>query len=127
MTKQRELVHKILYEYGHLTAEQIFTLAKQEMPEIAFATIYNNLKRLCDAGIIRRVRVGEGADFYDRNCQPHDHLICERCGKIVDMIPGGLKKTIEHICCSSITRYELNAYYICESCLNGENTQEDAK
>ena len=66
MTKQRELVHRILCEYGHLTAEQIFTFAKQEMPEIAFATIYNNLKRLCDAGIIRRVRVSEGADFYDR-------------------------------------------------------------
>lgn len=127
MTKQRELVHKILCEHGHLTAEQIFVLAKQELPEIAFATIYNNLKRLCDDGIIRRVHVGDGADFYDHSCQPHDHLICERCGKIVDMNPGGLKKTIEHICCSSITCYELNAYYICERCLNVEKAREDIK
>lgn len=116
MTRQRELVYRILCEHGHLTAEQLFGFAKIEMPEIAFATIYNNLNRLCDDNVIRRVHVADGADFYDRSCSPHDHLICENCGEIVDMIPGGLKKTIEKLCGNAITRYELNAYYICEQC-----------
>ncbi len=116
MTKQRELVYRVLCEHGHLTAEQLFGLAKKEMPDIAFATIYNNLKKLCDDKLIRRVYVADGADFYDRSCVPHDHLICEKCGGIVDMNPGGLKKTIELLCGENITRYELNAYYICGQC-----------
>lgn len=118
MTKQRVLIYRLLCDYGHLTAEQLFGLAKEEMPEIAFATIYNNLKKLCDERLIRRIHVGEGADFYDKSCFPHDHLICEQCGGIADMNPGGLKATIEDKCGKNITRYELNAYYICDNCMH---------
>ena len=44
MTKQRELIIQILKNNDrHLTADEIFFLAKLQMPSIAMATIYNNL------------------------------------------------------------------------------------
>ena len=53
MTKQRELILSILKQSDrHLTADEIFFLAKLKMPSIAMATIYNNLNAMNELGLI---------------------------------------------------------------------------
>ena len=86
MTKQRELVLRIIRNSkDHLTAEQIFFAAKSEMPSIVLATVYNNLKALCDAGEIRRITLDGAADRYDKSYTLHEHMVCDKCGKITDI------------------------------------------
>ena len=55
MTRQRELIINILKQSDrHLTADEIFFLAKLKMPSIAMATIYNNLNAMNEAGLVKR-------------------------------------------------------------------------
>jgi len=86
LTKQREVVLLVIREeQEHLTANEVFDKAKQLLPSISFATVYNSLRYLKDAGHIAEISFGNGASRYDSKLTRHDHAICTKCGKLVDM------------------------------------------
>ncbi len=119
MTVQRQLILDIINNSpDHLTADKIYLMAKEKMPGIAMATVYNNLKFLSDNSFIRKIGISNGADFYDKNLIPHDHIICNSCGAIADFNNGGLKEMLEKSIGGEITGYDLNVHYICEHCKN---------
>lgn len=117
MTKQRELILTILKQTDrHLTADEIFFLAKLKMPSIAMATIYNNLNALDEAGVIRRLHIDGAADCFDKIMEPHDHLLCDRCGKISDIHIADLAEHLGKTLNCDIEDYELTVHYICPDC-----------
>lgn len=86
LTKHREVVLKVIREADeHLTANEVFVNAKELLPAISFATVYNSLRFLKDAGHIAEVQYGNGASRFDRITTRHDHAICTKCGKLVDI------------------------------------------
>ncbi len=86
LTKQREVVlHVIRTGHEHLTANEVFASAKQVLPSISFATVYNSLRYLKEAGHIAEISFGNGASRFDRMTHRHDHAICTACGKLVDI------------------------------------------
>jgi Fe2+/Zn2+ uptake regulation proteins len=86
LTKQREVVLQVIRDArGHLTANEVFVNAKQLLPSISFATVYNSLRFLKDAGHIAEIQFGNGASRFDRMTHRHDHAICTKCGKLVDI------------------------------------------
>lgn len=96
ITKQRQAVLQVIREsHEHLTANEVFENARSILPGISFATVYNSLRYLKNGGLIGEVRFGMDAARYDRRLTRHDHAICNRCGKLVDLelsIPEGLFK-----------------------------------
>jgi Fe2+ or Zn2+ uptake regulation protein len=86
LTKQREVVLQVIRNgHEHLTANQVFDRARQLLSGISFATVYNSLKYLKEAGHIAEISFGNGAARFDRITSRHDHAICTRCGKLVDI------------------------------------------
>lgn len=86
LTKQREVVLQVIRtSENHLTANEVFDEAKRLLPTISFATVYNSLRFLKDAGHIAEIQFGNGASRFDRKTFRHDHAICSKCGKLVDM------------------------------------------
>ncbi|MGI8813574.1 MAG: Fur family transcriptional regulator [Pyrinomonadaceae bacterium] len=86
LTKQREVVLQVISAVSeHLTANEVFVNAKLLLPTISFATVYNSLRFLKDAGHIAEVQFGNGASRFDRMTSRHDHAICTKCGKLVDI------------------------------------------
>ncbi len=86
LTRQREVVLQVIREsHDHLTANEVFDSAKAILPTISFATVYNSLRFLKDAGHISEVSFGNGASRFDRTTSRHDHALCTKCGKLVDM------------------------------------------
>lgn len=86
LTRQREVVLQVIRdEPEHLTANEVFDKAKQLLPGISFATVYNSLRYLKDAGLIAEISFGSGASRFDSMTSRHDHAICTKCGKLVDM------------------------------------------
>ena len=86
LTKQREVVLKVIRdEPEHLTANEVFDKAKQLLPGISFATVYNSLRYLKELGHIAEISFGNGASRFDSMTSRHDHAICTKCGKLVDM------------------------------------------
>lgn len=94
LTKQRLAVLQAIRESElHLTANEVFENARRILPSISFATVYNSLHHLKKEGFINEVRFGMEATRYDRNLSRHDHAICNKCGKLVDLelsIPDAL-------------------------------------
>lgn len=119
MTKQRFLVLEIVnHAHNHLTAEEIYTAALERMPSMARATVYNNLNALTDQGAIRRVKLHGQPDRYDRVLAPHDHLICDVCGRLADVYVGDLLAELTRRMGREISSYDLNIHYICDTCQN---------
>ena len=111
MTKQRQLIYDVV------NAAPVHLTAKSFMPEIAQATVYNNLNYLTDRGIIRRISIIGENDRYDRNVLPHAHLICDRCKEITDVNISD-SSWIDTFIQKPVTSYDLTLHYICDKCEN---------
>ena len=86
LTRQREVVLGVILESReHLTANSVFAAAKDKLPSISFATVYNSLRFLKDAGHIAEIQFGNGSSRFDRMTTRHDHAICTKCGVLVDI------------------------------------------
>ncbi|CAN5767347.1 Fur family transcriptional regulator [soil metagenome] len=86
LTRQREVVLRVIRDaHDHLTANEVFSTAKELLPTISFATVYNSLRFLKDAGHIAEIQFGNGASRFDRMTSRHDHAICTECGKLADI------------------------------------------
>ena len=55
--------------------------------QVSRATVYNTLDLLIEAGLVRRIILGDGVTRYERIVQAnnHHHLICTQCGKVKEM------------------------------------------
>jgi len=85
LTPQREAVLRAVRERDdHPTASDIFVAAQKYLPAISYATVYNSLRYLRQAGLLREISFGDGASRYDGITDRHDHALCTECGKLVD-------------------------------------------
>lgn len=86
LTRQRECVLEVVRGHdGHLTANEVYLQAQQRLPGISFATVYNSLRYLTNAGVIGEITFGNGASRFDRRVARHDHALCTACGVLVDL------------------------------------------
>ena len=94
LTPQRREVYGVLIaERDHPTATEVFIRAKQKIPGISLATVYNCLETLVDCGLVKQVNVEREATRYCPNLQEHGHFVCERCGTVHDVPLAGSSKT----------------------------------
>jgi Fur family peroxide stress response transcriptional regulator len=85
LTRQRDTVLQVIREReDHPTANEVFQAARLRLPTISYATVYNSLRYLKDAGLVHEIKFGDGASRYDREIDRHDHAICSKCGRLVD-------------------------------------------
>ncbi|MBQ9327277.1 MAG: transcriptional repressor [Solobacterium sp.] len=99
----------------HPTAEQIYEQMKQTSPSIVLATVYNNLNRLCEEGKLRRIRMEGGTDRYDKVFR-HDHLVCERCGALSDVMLEDITDSLQKQLKETVLSYDLRIRYLCPDC-----------
>ncbi len=85
LTRQRDAVLQVIREReDHPTANEIFQAARLRLPTISYATVYNSLRYLKEAGLVHEIKFGDSASRYDRETDRHDHAICDDCGRLVD-------------------------------------------
>ena len=117
MTKQRAIILEVIRsDMCHHTADEIFTLAKERLPGISRATVYNNLKVLESEKLIRRITGDALSDRYDNSYIPHGHMICEECGVVKDFNLRNFDKMLSDAIGSDFNSYELKVRYLCDAC-----------
>ncbi|MBA7544484.1 Ferric uptake regulation protein [subsurface metagenome] len=123
-THQRDMIIEELYlNPGHYTPEEFYDIIKSKHPGIGKATVYRNLKLLEEAKIIVRVEFGDGHFRYELclGREHHDHLICEKCRKSVEVIDPQIE-TLQEILANKhgfhLTGHRLYLYGLCEKCRN---------
>jgi Fur family peroxide stress response transcriptional regulator len=91
MTRQRQEIYRILIERrDHPTANEVFMRAKDGLPNLSLATVYNCLEALVQHGIIRKVNFERESSRYCPNLTGHGHFHDAATGVIhdVDFKPG---------------------------------------
>lgn len=121
MTKYEKAIYDLItHTAQHLTAEQVHSALKAGYPSVSLATVYNNLNKLCQTGLIRRISTEGSPDRYDRAAK-HDHLVCARCGALTDARFPDLTDALGDQLGKDLLFYDLKVYYVCPACREREN------
>lgn len=121
-SKQKELIRDFVLEnLIHPTAETVYDNLKKDNPSLSLGTVYRNLNKLAEKGVIKKINVSNGKDFFDGNISKHYHMICKSCNKIFDInldledfISEQIKKKSDMV----ITGYNLTINGLCVTCQN---------
>src|SRR4029450_13323432 len=83
----------------HLSIEQLYTAVRRVNPRVGYATVYRTLKLLKECGLAAERPFDDGQPRYEpvEGEAQHDHIICERCGKIVEFASDELERLQDKI------------------------------
>ncbi len=119
-TKQRDaILDAFLAATGHVTSEQIYIEVKDSNPNIGYTTVYRTMKLLCEAGLAQERHFDDGIARYEIEHEHHDHLVCLKCGRIIEFECQMIEATQEEIAARynfRILRHRHELYGHCESC-----------
>ena len=122
-TKQRDAILDVfLHATGHITSEEIYQRVQDAHPSIGYTTVYRTMKLLCDAGLAIERRFDDGLTRYEIAHEHHDHLVCVRCGKIIEFECRMIESTQNEIAARygfQVLRHRHELYGHCETCRDG--------
>ena len=96
LTRQRRVVMEALMATeSHPTASEVFMTARQNMPTISQATVYNSLETLVGCHVVKQVNMDREPTRYCANTCEHAHYVCTDCGQVVDVPLSDPVKFIE--------------------------------
>ena len=125
-TPQRYGLMAFLMEHtGHPTAAEIFEAVNRLDPRSTRATIYNNLRDLVQAGLVREVAVEGRSARFDARGLRHHHFICDSCGNVEDLEWYDVPRPASRSLGKRILREcELIVRGLCAKCGPGQNKLE---
>jgi Fur family ferric uptake transcriptional regulator len=86
VTASRRLVVRCLLASGtHPTADELVSAVHREDPTVHRSTVYRNLEELERLGVVEHVHLGHGAATYHLAADRHGHLVCDRCGRQIEV------------------------------------------
>lgn len=86
VTRPRLAVLAALREHPHVDTETVIALVRADHPAVSRQAIYDVLRALTDAGLVRRIQpAGATARYESRVRDNHHHVVCRSCGAIADV------------------------------------------
>jgi Fur family ferric uptake transcriptional regulator len=122
LTPQRHAILKVIAgSSDHLTPEAIYQKVHLINPDIGLVTVYRTLDLLSEFNLVCRFHASDGCRSYmmRRPTEHHHHLVCSRCGKVVDFTDCSLSDLEQRL--SRETRFDINGhllefYGLCPDC-----------
>ena len=117
-TKQRQFILEFVNNcYSHPTAQTIYEEVGKVIPNISLGTVYRLLNKLVSDGMIKRIKMPDNIDRYDRITGFHAHFLCQKCNNVYDLdkIINLPVDVTQHI----VIDYEINLKGICQECKKG--------
>lgn len=87
-TSQRRAIAQAFFSFpGHHTIDEFYQHVSSLDPGIGQTTVYRTLKLLCAAGLASEIQFSDNVARYEvaRPKAHHDHLICLKCGRIIEI------------------------------------------
>ncbi len=126
LTRQRAAIFKILSEGERsYTAEQLYSLARQEDLKISISTIYRALEQLIRSGLVAKTTTPDGTrGVYALADKEHRHyLICTGCNRMEPLAEcplASFEKQLEAQTCFRISSHRLEIHGLCPDCQKGK-------
>ena len=121
-TSEREKVLEEAFSvHNHFEAEDLLFRMRERGHRVSKATVYRTLTLLVQCGLLREVIFGERHSHYEHvlGHRHHDHLICLRCGKIIEFTADAIEQLQQKICEQynfEPLRHRLEITGTCEQC-----------
>ncbi len=122
ITRPRMRVAEVFFSMaGHPGVEELAAEVRRRYKGIGYATVYRTIRMLCDSGLVAAREFGEGFARYEALGPQghHDHLICTRCGTIVEFEDPGIEELQERVSKThgfQMERHRLEIYGLCPDC-----------
>ncbi len=122
VTSQRNTILDVFLESKeHYSPEELYLKVKEKDPSVGQATVYRTLKLLIDSGIADVVDFADGVSRYELGYgkEHHDHLICEKCNKNIEILDAAIESAQEKVAKAhnfQLTRHKMYLYGICSDC-----------
>ncbi|GAA2181435.1 transcriptional repressor [Brooklawnia cerclae] len=126
-TAQKEAIRRALQAApGFVSAQQLHQLMSEEGTPVGLATVYRQLNTLAANGQADTISVASGQLF--RACKPgahHHHLVCENCGKAVEVGPPDEDwyQAVAHEHGFTVTHHVLEIFGLCPSCSSAKQDE----
>lgn len=119
LTKQRKIILEELTKLSsHPTADELYQIVRQRMPNISLGTVYRNLDFLVEQGQIAKIDASGGQKRFDALMEYHQHVRCLKCGSIRDVFTVAPLPSLEGVDVPGFTitssRVEFDG--ICDGC-----------
>jgi Fur family ferric uptake transcriptional regulator len=121
LTPQREMIAEAIAHAGrHVTAEEVYGQVQSRTRALNIATVYRTLDLLAELGLVSRGNLGGGKLSYAALSHgPHCHLVCRRCGRVVEVdasLVAGLEDRLMESCgfCPDLGHFVV--YGVCAEC-----------
>ena len=133
-TAQRDDIARVFFSQGgHRSVEELYADVRRVNARVGYATVYRTLKLLRECGLAAERRFDDGQARYEpaeEQEHHHDHIICDRCGKIVEFNSRELEAQqlrIARFLGFVLSRHHLELYGICAECREGRPSRRSGK
>ena len=121
-SRQRETIAQVFFESTeHIRVEELLQRVREVEPKVSQATVYRTMKLLVDCSLAEARQFQDGQTRYeasDDEGHHHDHLICTKCGKIVEFVDERIEELQEEVAAShgfKVSDHKMELYGICDS------------
>ncbi len=121
-TLQRRCIVKTFFQSPHhVSSEELYAGVRALDERTGQATVYRTLKLLCEAGLAKEMHFGDGIARYEPVLDDthHDHLICNVCGKNIEVVDETIERLQEKLAAShgfELTSHRMYLYGVCAEC-----------
>lgn len=117
-TSQRDaIVELFLRTKEHISIDELLAKVRKRHPKVGYATVYRTLKLLVDSGLAVERQFGDGQARYEIVGDHHDHLICLKCGLILEFEDDEIERLQERIAARlgnfTVLRHRHELYGLC--------------
>ncbi|NLI48164.1 MAG: transcriptional repressor [Acidobacteria bacterium] len=121
ITPQRlAVIEALAASEWHPNVEMVYDEVRVRFPTISLATIYKTIGVLKEIGEVLELGFADSGNRYDgHQPHPHPHLICTRCGAILDPNLDSLEALTREVACETgfeIVTHRLDFFGICLNC-----------
>jgi len=119
--KRSLVVEYFIEKDRHYTVEELYDEVKRVNPKVSLSTVYRTLKLLSNCGLASECNFGDGVIRFEpvHKTQHHDHLICVKCGKIIEFKNDRIEKIQKDVAkryTFSISSHRMVLYGLCDGC-----------
>ncbi|MCC6766144.1 MAG: transcriptional repressor [Deltaproteobacteria bacterium] len=132
-TSQRDDIARVFFANNrHISVEELYREVKQVNPRVGYATVYRTVRLLRECGLAAERHFHDGEARFENveHEHHHDHLICERCGRIVEFANDSIERLQEQVAQKLgfvITRHKMEIYGVCAECRAGRGPRTAAR